>query len=322
MRATFTTLSVACSLLLPAAAGADPAVWLFPALGRLNQVTVSGRVLKESPHGHHALTRNVRSLTADVWEGAPVALALEGQRIKVTSGGEGDFSATFHFEQALSPGIHWVEASVPGAAAKTGVQLLEDTAPFLLISDLDDTISVTNVLHKKELVKAALFEEGETQPAVPGMAGFYRCLMGDKPAAPGIAVVTGTPVQYVPRTLVFLNKNDFPFSGVYPRDLKASTLKGYKQPVIRRLFHELPHKSLCIGDSGEQDPEVYRQMRQEFPDRVLRVYIHDVGRDEDKSRFQDMVLFHDASEAARDAVAQGYMTQGCYDAAFGTPAHP
>jgi hypothetical protein len=47
-----------------------------------------------------------------------------------------------------------------------------------------------------------------------------------------------------------------------------------------------------------------------------------VGRDEDKNRFQDMVLFHDAREAARDAVAQGYMTQGCYDAAFGSPPHP
>jgi phosphatidate phosphatase APP1 len=313
---------VACSL-CAWAADASPAVLLFPAIGRCDEVTVSGRVLKEIPHGKHALSRNLRELTAEKWADAPVQLTLEEQTVKQISSSEGDFTATFHFkDHPLEAGIHLVEARVPGATAKIGVQLLDDAAPFLIISDLDDTLSVTNVLHKDELAKAALLEEGDTQPAVPGMAELYQCLMADKPAKPGIAVVTGTPIQYVPRTLIFLNTNNFPFSGVYPRELSAATLRDYKQPVIRKLFHQLPQKSICVGDSGEQDPEVYAQMRKEFPDRILRIYIHDVGRDEDKSRFDGMFVFKQAREAAQDAVSKGYMTPACFDQEFPAQVPP
>jgi phosphatidate phosphatase APP1 len=313
---------LACSL-SAWAADASPAVVLFPAIGRRDEVTVSGRVLKETPHGKHALSRNLRELTAEKWEGAPVVLTLEGQTVKQTSSSEGDFTATFHFkEHPLEAGLHFVEACVPGATAKIGVQLLEDAAPFLLVSDLDDTLSVTDVLHKDRLAKAALLEEGDTQPAVPGMSEWYRCLLQDKPVKPAIAVVTGTPIQYVPRTLIFLNSHNFPFSGIYPRELSATTLRGYKQPVIRKLFRQLPQKSICVGDSGEQDPEVYAQMRKEFPDRILRIYIHDVGRDEDKSRFDGMFVFKDARDAARDAVSRGYMTQACLDRDFPAQVPP
>src|SRR5579871_4370027 len=159
--------TVVCLVALPAVA--EPAVWLFPAVGRRDEVTVSGRVLKEAPRGQHTLSRNVRSLTAEKWEGAPVTLALEGQTQKATSSSEGDFTVTFSFkDKPLDAGIHFVEARVPGAVGKAGVQLLDDAAPFLVISDLDDTLSVTNVLHKKQLAEAALLEDGNSQPAVPG----------------------------------------------------------------------------------------------------------------------------------------------------------
>jgi phosphatidate phosphatase APP1 len=322
LRVVTCALTAAC-LLWAGESAASPALWIFPAVGRPSSVTVSGRVLKETPHGHHVLSRNLRDLTAEKWGGAPVELQLEGQTVKQTSSDDGDFTVTFTFkEQPLEPGIHFVEGRVPGATGKVGVQVLEDAAPFLLVSDLDDTLSVTNVLQKDKLVKAALLEDGESQPAVPGMAAFYRCLTRDKPAAPGIAVVTGTPIQYVPRTQTFLSRNGFPFSAIYPRHLGATTWRDYKQPVIRRLFHELPEKALCVGDTGEQDPEVYGQMRKEFPDRILRIYIHNVGRDEDPSRFTGMVLFKEAREAARDAVANGYMTQACLDEEFSAGAAP
>jgi phosphatidate phosphatase APP1 len=313
---------VACSL-AAWAADASPTILLFPAVGRRDEVTVSGRVLKESPHGKHALARNLRELTAEKWEGAPVELTLEGQTLKQTSSNEGDFTATFRFkEHPLEAGMHRVEACVPGATGTIGVQLLDDAAPFLLVSDLDDTLSVTNVLHKDKLARAALLEEGDTQPAVPGMAELYQCLLADKPIKPGIALVTGTPIQYVPRTLVFLNTHSFPFMGVYPRELSAATLNDYKQPVIRKLFRQLPHKSICVGDSGEHDPEVYSQMRKEFPDRILSIYIHDVGRDEDPKRFEGMFVFKAARDAARDALSKGYLTQACFEREFPTQVPP
>ena len=54
----------------------------------------------------------------------------------------------------------------------------------------------------------------------------------------------------------------------------------HKQELIRNmleLYKDLPF--VLIGDSGQHDPEVYRQIVDEHPGRVLAVYIRNVSRD-------------------------------------------
>jgi hypothetical protein len=54
----------------------------------------------------------------------------------------------------------------------------------------------------------------------------------------------------------------------------------HKQELIQNmleLYQELPF--VLIGDSGQHDPEVYRQIVEEHPGRVLAVYIRNVSRD-------------------------------------------
>jgi phosphatidate phosphatase APP1 len=77
---------------------------------------------------------------------------------------------------------------------------------------------------------------------------------------------------------------------------------------------------VLVGDSGEKDPEVYEQIREEFPGRVKAIYIRDAGRTEDKERFTDMVLFREAGEAAAHAVKSGLADASCVSAAFPAPA--
>jgi len=288
------------------------ALTILPALGRPDEVRISGRVLNEHPpKARSALAGNVRALTADAWAGAPVELRLEGQVQQATSDERGHFSVLFRFAPPQAAGIHEVEGRVPGATAKAAVQLLSPQAR-LVISDLDDTLSVTHVLSKRKLAEAVFLQDGETQPAVPGMAALLRCLSSG-PVPAGVAVVTGTPIQLAHRAQVFFARNDFPFAALYPRALGADTLSGYKQPVIRQLLQSRPHRAVCLGDSGEQDPEVYEQMRREFPGRISRIYIRNVGRDENPERFRDMLLFTDPAQAAADATARGLMADGCLD---------
>jgi phosphatidate phosphatase APP1 len=71
-----------------------------------------------------------------------------------------------------------------------------------------------------------------------------------------------------------------------------------------------------VGDSGEHDPEVYAQIREEFPGRVRAIYIRDAGRTEQASRFQDMVLFQDVRSAAEHAVQAGLARPACLATAF------
>lgn len=69
---------------------------------------------------------------------------------------------------------------------------------------------------------------------------------------------------------------------------------------------------MLIGDSGQQDPEIYHQIELDYPGRVRAIYIRDVSRrrrdatvrriaDEVASHGVDMLLVGSSQEAARHA---------------------
>jgi phosphatidate phosphatase APP1 len=305
--------------LLSLPAWARPAVLLFPAVGTPASVTLSGRVLKHgSSGGSTALSKNLRSLTSSNWEGAKVELRYAGRTATAVSGHDGNFSVTFSgADKPFAVGFDTAEAHVDGADVGIAtVNVVAVKAPFFVVSDFDDTLAVTNVVSGTGMLKAALTEDSTTQPVVEGMSDFYACLEEDKADRPGFALVSGSPAQYVNRVREFLTGHKFPVFGVYLRDLSPATLSNYKQPVIRALLKELPNAVVLVGDSGEHDPEVYSQMRSEFPERVKAIYIRDAGHAEDAKRFADMFLFKKPLEAALDAVKKGLVTKACVEQRF------
>jgi phosphatidate phosphatase APP1 len=297
---------------------AGPAVLLLPALGREDGVTVQGRALKEAPsQGSSVLSRNLRRLAAPTWEGAKVQVSLLGTTATVTSGHDGAFEVNLRPAEGrrFPPGAHPVVATLEGGAeARARVEVVPDTTPLLVVSDFDDTVAISQVTDKGALLVNALLKDADSQGVVPGMADFYGCLRQPKPAA--FALVSGSPVQFAPRVASFLQRHKFPAFGLYLRDIGPKTLSGYKQPLIRRLLQQFPQPVVLVGDSGEHDPEVYAQMREEFPGRVKAIYIRDAGRTEDASRFKDMVLFQEAREAAEHAAQAGLAERACVTRAF------
>jgi phosphatidate phosphatase APP1 len=305
--------------LLAVSAHAAGAVLLFPAIGTPSQVTLSGRVLKHSPSGGSStFSKNLRRLTSSNWNGASVEVRYADRTATVQSSGDGNFSVTLTSgDKPFEVGLATAEANVKGAETGAAtVNIIAPKAPFFVVSDFDDTLAVTNVVKGTQVVKAAFFEDESSQPVVEGMSAFYGCLESDKPARTGFALVSGSPQQYVNRVRSFLAAHRFPVFGIYLRDLGPSTLSGYKQPVIRALLTQIPNEVVLVGDSGEKDPEIYKQMAAEFPGRVKAIYIRDAGRAEDKKRFEGMYLFEHPREAALDAMAKGLVTKECVARAF------
>lgn len=315
-------VALAVALALPVPARAD-AVFLFPALGRPTLVTVSGRVVRRTPDAPGApLARNARRLTARSREGAAVTVTFAGQTRAVTTGDDGLFEASFPAPAGVPfpVGLRPVRAASGGAAGEGRVDVVDDGAAFLVVSDFDDTVAVSNVRSKRGLVASALLEDEATQPAVEGMAAFYRCLAEGSAPAPGFAVVTGSPYRYAARMEAFLAREGFPFAALHLRHLGPRTLTGYKEPAIRALLSRFPQRVVLVGDSGERDPEVYARIREEFPGRVAAIFVRDVGRSTDPARFAGMVPFRTAADAARAAAARGLAGADCVARAF--PAAP
>ena len=302
----------------PSPALADGSIVLLPSIGRPTQVTVTGRALKSNPERDaSALRENLRRLTAKSWEHVAIEVHFQGATHVVTSDDDGMFEVSFPAprEQPFALGALPIQASAGSVSGEGTVLVVADDAPFLVISDFDDTAAVSNVQSKKTMLKTALMDDDSTQPAVEGMADFYSCLARGSPS-PGFAFVTGSPVEYGARLQAFLSRHRFPAAALLLRHLSPKTLSGFKEPVLRSLLSRFPQKVVLIGDSGEKDPEVYAALRAEFPKRVAAIFIRDVGKSAQASRFDGMTLFKTAAQAARAAASAGLADPECVAKAF------
>jgi phosphatidate phosphatase APP1 len=86
---------------------------------------------------------------------------------------------------------------------------------------------------------------------------------------------------------------------------------------ILDLYADLPF--ILVGDSGEADPEIYRDIVHQYPKRVLAVYVRNVSRDlERPAAIRDLadeiveagstlLLADDSLTMARHAAKQGWI---------------
>lgn len=140
-------------------------------------------------------------------------------------------------------------------------------AKTLIISDVDDTIKVTNVLSKTSRIANALL----SKKAFSGMSELYQELNENDTS---IYYLSGSPTLIKSRVDRFLQYNQFPQEdNLILKKEKASTY-DYKLTNIRKLIKEInPDKLILIGDDTEYDPEVYDTVSKENEGKVESIYI-------------------------------------------------
>ena len=312
-------LLVLALLLVAAPAGGiardRPALLLPPGLGRPEVVWISGRVLEEQ-HGKHGpkAFRTARVLGSSNLVGAEVEVAFLGRTGKAVSGHDGEFEVALRpaAGEAFPVGTGDATVRVKDVVGAARVEVVSPDAPFLLVSDFDDTVAVSNVTRTRDMLATTFLEDAETQPAVPGMAGFYRCLHAK--GAP-VAFVSGSPVQLAPRLARFLEKNGFPPAALYLRNLGPKTLHGYKEPVLARLAERFPGaRFVLVGDTGERDPEIYAAFASAHPGRVIRVFLRQVTADPvPPARAAGAYLFRNPADGGKGGGGAGAGGSGLRD---------
>lgn len=185
-----------------------------------------------------------------------------------------------------------------GHRGKGRIVLLGPTG-ISLVSDIDDTIKITEVPGDKDVVLKNTFCHDFV--AVSGMSEKYRSLSGA-----AFHYVTGGPWQLYQPLSDFLSAQGFPLGtfhfNYFPKNFLSedtrSLLKDsicgslgrtydHKVEQITRLMQRYTdRKFILVGDSGELDVEVYRRMRELFGDRVREVWIRDVVNDQEVNSFR------------------------------------
>ena len=167
--------------------------------------------------------------------------------------------------------------------------LLEDRG-VSVISDIDDTVKISEVRDKQKLLRNTFMHEFKP---VPGMADTYR-----RWAAAGAAFhyVSASPWQLYDPLDAFFKAATFPPGSLHLKQFRWKDTSffslfqdpvAYKKPILAGLLTRYPNRRfVLVGDSGEKDPEVYGILYREFPTQVAAIHIRDVtGEARDDPRY-------------------------------------
>lgn len=197
-------------------------------------------------------------------------------------------------------------------------------ADFGVISDVDDTVLQTGATSLVSMARKVLFGNARTRLPFEGVSAFYQALHdGTNP----LFYVSSSPWNLYDVLVEFLDLNDIPAGplllrdwGVSPTELLPTGHAAHKREAIQQILTTYPDLPfVLIGDSGQEDPEIYADVVRANPGQVECIYIRDVSHDADRDdqvrtladllakEGHSLQLVADTVTAARHAAAQGYI---------------
>lgn len=181
----------------------------------------------------------------------------------------------------------WENYSVQGPRVRfSGRALRVPNQGISIVSDIDDTIRATNVLNRREMLMNTFVRPLK---AVPGMASLYQ----NAAALPAVRIhyVSNAPYALYPLVQQFLHGAQFPEGSMHLRAvsiksnlwhklLRLEHANTHKTDAIESLLSDFPERTfVLIGDTGEQDPEIYGAIARKYPERVRMILLRDVTGD-------------------------------------------
>jgi phosphatidate phosphatase APP1 len=249
----------------------------------------------------------------DSQRGKVATVRVAGQQWSTPpTGANGHFALVFELPAALA-GTHSVHVALPDGDSRriAGVVHLVEPQGRMVVSDVDDTVKVSNVLDRRALLRATFLEPFR---AVPGMADRYRAWHAQD--GTHVHFVSSSPWQLYAALSGFIESEGFPlatyslksvrFKDVTALELLADPFAA-KTAAVERILARYPRRRfVLVGDSGERDLGIYGDLARRFPEQVEAVFIRNVtGEPADAPRYAEAfagvpaertAVFLDASE--------------------------
>ena len=319
----------------------------YRSYGTVNKLYVTGRVLKDKgirePSEKDTLWNNLLSMykrfESDEVPNAVLKIDFQGERHDVETNQEGYFTIDFVTKEPLLWEDMWHEIDVelvhapysfsPGLKSVAHVLVPPQDAEYGIISDIDDTVVKTNATNLLAMSRNTFLHNAHTRLPFAGVAEFYKSLQlgrNGKRNNP-FFYVSSSPWNLYDLLIDFLDLNDIPEGPLLLRDFGLDTNKqisdhmSHKFKEIKNILLAYPHLNfVLIGDSGQEDPKIYREIVANFPSRILAVYIRDVQlTDREKIAVDiskelsvhkvEMVIVDNTVEAAEHAAKTGLIFQ-------------
>ena len=326
-------LPVLCTLLAAAPVLASPKPtwidlyggWASPTGGHLYARIHTGKPPPgdyKKENNFSKLLRTIEQLELDAYKGAVVTIAVErGATATVTADDHGfiDYKLPAGLRRPLNKVTLSVAANRDRDASSATylVPVWSDKPGNLgIISDVDDTLTDSDVTHKIHLAWNTFFHSQFDVKVFPESAKQLASLTGPIKAFDmrPLFFLTGSPWNLHARIAGAFGRAGIPAGAFVLRRFSKEPMKAYdfKLPHLIELFAAFPHtKWVLFGDTGEQDPEVYAKMSTTNEASIQAIYIHNVTKAKPAAaRFsyaggKKMTLFTYWNELTRDIEEHG-----------------
>jgi phosphatidate phosphatase APP1 len=198
--------------------------------------------------------------------------------------------------------VHLLSSLAGGAGAmgRSEVLVPPPDATFGIISDVDDTVVATRAAHRLERTRIILLNDAHQRRPFPGVAALYRALARgpDGQGANPLFFLSRSPWNLYDLFHRFFALHHLPPAPLFLEDTAQleppSQALGGRVPKaerIRRLLELYPRLPfVLVGDSGQEDPEVYREVVRRFPGRIRAVFIRDVSSKAKRDREVERIV--------------------------------
>ncbi|AHY46606.1 hypothetical protein RradSPS_1323 [Rubrobacter radiotolerans] len=268
--------------------------------GTREMVFLKGRVLEEKGITHSRETdttlQNLRNMfrrfNSSEVPYARVRGRHSGVEQEVEADDEGFFELSFRLPDGkdLPERFEWHPVEVelrgpgkPGSARARGWSLVPPgDSEFFVVSDLDDTVIHSRVTNVLAMLWIVLFNNAHTRLPFAGVGALYEALRAGSDGARRNPVfyVSSSPWNIYDLLVDFMDVHEVPHGPIFLKDWSLGVLgshEDHKLGAIRRLLADYPGMPfVLIGDSGEEDPEIYARAIAEHPGRIRAVFIRDV----------------------------------------------
>lgn len=329
-----------------------PIIMPYRGYGTKHHVYILGHVLNdrlfyEVKRSDRKL-KNLRAMLSRYFSialpGIEVMIKFEHREIMTTTNKNGLFQAKITFDKTLGKKgwlpVHYVARDPDSreviASATHEAYIHHDLADYAIISDIDDTILVSHATNFFRKMRLMLTKNALTRLPFAGVAEFYQALIK------GTSEHYQNPVFYVSSSEWnlydyledFCTAQDIPKGPFLLQELKSGFhdlfqsgggTHSHKEDKIQHLFSVYPDvQFILIGDSGQRDAVLYRNIANAYPHRVKAIYIRDVHKKKKRKKVLriadgftntaiDMLLVQDTGEAAYHALQHQWISHSDYE---------
>lgn len=269
-----------------ASQGWAPAVIPYSGYASANHARVLGRVVLAPSAVDPAASRGIagwrRLLTLES-PGTEVKIGLGDATATVTSDSAGIVDAWLPLDNTLKPGLTRASLEVEGRSkVPANVHVMSAEPVRGVVCDIDDTVWVTGISHPARAAWRTLSGSSSTRQSVPGMARLLQTAIEGQDH-PGVVYLSNGPWNFVGPVSRFLERHGFPAGTVLMTDWGVTPNrwfrdgKKHKSSSLTRLMEDMPHVTwVLVGDDGEHDPTIYRELAQAYPNRVSAIALRQV----------------------------------------------